>query len=129
MRPPGPPSPWAAHFGPPGGVWTDENARLHLAALRAARERAGEYGRLYTRRGSRAHLVPPWARGKDVLCSVLPSRPGEWLGTGSQDEYDLAGELETCKRGRTEFIRSVRCGNPECICQKTISLGIPPGPP
>lgn len=103
------------HFQPPGGTWTDENTPAHLAAMKAAHDRALEYERLYTRHGKVAHLSPPW-RVKDVLCAVLPQWPGDWLGTGSQAEHELAAELETCSRCRRIFTGSVRCGNPECPC-------------
>lgn len=55
--------------------------------------------RLYTRRGRVAHLQPPFAtdawRG-GVLCPVVPSWPGSWLGTGSQREYERAASLPLC---------------------------------
>jgi len=125
-----PPDLWAAHFEPPDGTWDDENSPAHFAAMKAAHERCKEYGRLYTRRGGVGHLVPPWASGKTVLCSVLPQWPDEWLGTGSQDEYKLAAEMSTCKRCHVLFMRSVKCGNPQCWCQwKTGFRTRPPDPP
>ena len=110
------------HFQPPGGVWPEDFAdpayQAHLAASKAAQERRKAYTRLYTRRGSVAHLSPPWGGRDHTLCPVMPSWPHEWLGTGNQAEYDLAAEMETCSRCRKAFMDSQRCGNPECRCQK-----------
>lgn len=107
----------ATHWQPPGGTWPedfgDPACQAHLAASKAAAERCRAYVRLYTRRGSVAHLSPPWARG--VLCGFEPQ--GEWRGTGSQAEYELAAEMETHSRCRAAFLDSQRCGNPECPCQ------------
>lgn len=116
---------WAErHFQPPGGVWTDEAARAHLEAMRAANKLCTEnYTRLYTPRGRVRHLAPPYsgpATSRGGLCSVVPKWPGEWLGTGSQEEYELAAEMPTCKRCDFLFARSVRCGNPQCPCQYPI---------
>ncbi len=110
----------ATHFQPPGGVWTDEAASAHHEAMKAAWEKCKEYTRLYTRRGQRAHLSPPWSSSplRTTLCPVQPAWPDEWLGTGSQAEYELAAELETCSRCRRAFEESQRCGNPECACQQ-----------
>lgn len=113
------------HWKPPGGVWTDENHKPHLAAMRAAQEKykAG-YTRLYTRRGTVAHLSPDWRGTKSTLCPALPSWPGDWLGTGSQGEYELAAELPTCKRCYEAFMCSVECGNPECPCHAPLGAPI-----
>lgn len=56
--------------------------------------------RVYTRTGTRAHLLSPVQsiRNGSVLCSVLPEWFTEWHGTGSQREIDLAASLPTCKR-------------------------------
>jgi hypothetical protein len=56
-----------------------------------------DYARLYAPRGKLAHLSPPWARG-DVLCRDDPRALEDWLGTGSQDEYDRAASLPLCGR-------------------------------
>jgi hypothetical protein len=111
------------HWQPPGGAWPEDFAdpayQAHLAASKAAAERRKAYVRLYTQRGSVAHLSPPWdASPRGVLCRFVPMWPGEWLGTGSQAEYELAAELETCSRCRNAFMDSQRCGNSECPCQK-----------
>jgi hypothetical protein len=110
----------ATHWQPPGGAWPEDFAdpafQAHLAASGAAHERCKAYTRLYTRRGSVAHLSPPWGHRDDVLCGFGPQ--GEWRGTGSQAEYELAAEMETCSRCGKAFMDSQRCGNPECPCQK-----------
>lgn len=112
----------ATHWQPPGGVWPesrdDEFWQAHVAASRAAHERGKEYARLYTRYGTVAHLSPPWGSKDETLCPVRPRWPGDWLGTGSQAEYELAAELETCSRCRQVFMDSQKCGNPECPCQR-----------
>jgi hypothetical protein len=114
----------ATHWQPPGGVWPERHDDpafvAHKAALKAARERAQEYTSLYTRRGYAAHMSPPWSSSpsRSVLCPVLPKWPHEWLGTGSQAEYELAAELPTCSRCHAIFMDSQRCGNPECPCQQ-----------
>ena len=111
------------HFQPPGGAWTDGNWPAHRDAMRAARERCMDYTRLYTRRGYAAHLSPPSGL-RGVLCAVLPMWPGDWLGTGSQAEYELAAELPTCKRCYALFMSSCRCGNPECSCRSGFLAGL-----
>jgi hypothetical protein len=71
-----------------------------LRAQRGPRETyASQCTRVYTRRGKVAHLKAPFgtiANGR-TLCPVMPSWPDEWLGTGSQAEYDLAASLPLCK--------------------------------
>ena len=110
----------ATHWQPPGGTWPEDFGdpvyQAHLAAGKAAAERCKAYARFYTRRGSVAHLSPPWARAGDVLCGFEPR--GEWRGTGSQAEYELAADMEMHGRCRAAFLDSQRCGNPECPCQK-----------
>jgi hypothetical protein len=110
----------ATHWRPPGGAWPEDFAdpafQAHLAASIAAHERCKAYTRLYARRGSVAHLSPPWGHPGYVLCGFEPQ--GDWRGTGSQDEYELAAELAACSRCRRLFMDSQRCGNPECQCQK-----------
>jgi hypothetical protein len=109
------------HWKPPGGVWTDEIARADLAARKvAAGKHRADYTRLYTRRGMVAHLSPNWRGTKAALCPVVPKWPGEWLGTGSQAEYELAAEMETCKRCYEAFMLSVECGNPQCPCHRPL---------
>jgi len=56
--------------------------------------------RVYTRTGTRAHLMSPvqTIRNGSVLCPVLPEWFTEWHGTGSQDEIDRAASLPLCKR-------------------------------
>jgi hypothetical protein len=111
------------HWQPPGGVWTDENVPAHLAAMKAASAKhKADYTRIYTRRGMVAHLSPNWRGYKGALCPVVPSWPGEWLGTGSQAEYELAAGLPTCKRCYEAFGLSVECGNPQCPCH--LPLGV-----
>lgn len=108
----------ATHWQPMDGMTPDEAFCLHLDAHKAAHERCKAYVRLYTRRGTVAHLSPPWdATPRGVLCGFVPSWPGEWLGTGSQGEYELAADMETCSRCRRLFTDSQRCGNPECPCR------------
>jgi hypothetical protein len=113
----------ATHWQPPGGTWPDDPSDpawlAHAAARKAAWERCNAFTRLYTRAGKRAHLCPPWSGSplRDVLCGLEPWEDDGWLGTGSQREYDLAAELETCSRCRRLFMDSQRCGNPECQCQ------------
>ena len=59
--------------------------------------------RVYTRRGKRAHLLPPTAsiiaRGT-VLCPADPAWDTGWLGTGSQAERDCAAALPVCAKCR-----------------------------
>jgi protein-tyrosine phosphatase len=63
-----------------------------------------DHGRLYLRRGSRAHLSPPFGGGsRYVLCAAEPTWPGEWLGTGSQEEYDRAASLPICRHCKFAF--------------------------
>jgi hypothetical protein len=59
---------------------------------------AAECTRVYTRRGRVAHLRPPFGHqiGSGVLCPVLPAWPDEFLGTGSQREYERAASLPLC---------------------------------
>jgi hypothetical protein len=120
----------SGHFRPPGGVWPDDPQNpawlAHRAAMVAAHEKASEYTRLYTRHGLVAHLSPPGgALGvmHGVLCSVLPKWPDDWLGTGSQKEYELAADMDTCQRCRDRFTASVECGNPECGCHDSLMRG------
>lgn len=67
-----------------------------------ARLGLADYGRLYLRRGSRAHLSAPltWRR---VLCSAEPAGSDDWLGTGSQAEYDKAASLPLCRACKAAF--------------------------
>jgi hypothetical protein len=56
--------------------------------------------RRYTYAGRVAHLLPygyllPY---QQALCGFSPDWPGSWLGSGSQNEYDEAERLPTCKR-------------------------------
>lgn len=57
--------------------------------------------RVYTRTGTRAHLMSPvqTIRNGSVLCNrIHPEWFTEWHGTGSQDEIDRAASLPTCMR-------------------------------
>lgn len=57
-----------------------------------------DYGRLYLREGHRAHLSLPFGTASisEALCPVMPTWPDEWLGTGSQAEYEKAAALPVC---------------------------------
>ena len=54
-----------------------------------------EYTRVYTPHGQVAHLRRPFGYSS-ILCPVVPAWPGEWLGTGSQREYEKAASLPLC---------------------------------
>lgn len=56
--------------------------------------------RLYLPRSRVAHLATPDS-GHYALCRrVAPRWPEEWLGTGSQAEYEKAAKMRTCTRCR-----------------------------
>lgn len=57
---------------------------------------ADECTRVYTRSGTVAHLMTPFAT-RGVLCHVMPEWPAGYLGTGSQREYEMAASLRLCK--------------------------------
>lgn len=52
-------------------------------------------------RGKVAHLLPPRALADgyvaSALCGLWAWHHSAWRGTGSQDEYDRAESLPTCK--------------------------------
>lgn len=58
------------------------------------------YTRVYTPQGRVAHLMRPYGAGGEctTLCPVVPvvAWPGEWLGTGDQEEYERAEALPLC---------------------------------
>lgn len=61
---------------------------------------ADECTRLYTPHGHVAHLRSPAhaiASAVPVLCPQMRPWPGDWLGTGSQAEYDKAARLPACR--------------------------------
>lgn len=67
------------------------------AEQRLAKKLAG-YEWRYTSRGRVVHAI---RRSSEVIgrCGMGPGwLSSEWLGTGSQDEYDRAAELPKCKR-------------------------------
>jgi hypothetical protein len=57
---------------------------------------ADECTRLYMRLGRVAHLRNTFAPG--VLCDATPPSHEEWLGTGSQAEYEKAAGLPLCRK-------------------------------
>ena len=73
-----------------------------LAFHSAPRLKLTDYRRLYTRRGSRAHLSGPYAT-TGAMCDLSRDRDEEWLGTGSQAEYDRAAKLPLCRRCKSIF--------------------------
>jgi hypothetical protein len=61
-----------------------------------------DYTRVYAVHGKMAHLLPagssPNLGYPFTLCRRQPRLFTTWLGTGSQGEYDRAGELPLCSR-------------------------------
>jgi protein-tyrosine phosphatase len=66
------------------------------------RLKLADYRRLYTRRGTRAHLAGPYG-GTGVLCAVEPGAFDDWLGTGDQREYERAASLPLCRQCKSAF--------------------------
>jgi hypothetical protein len=72
---------------------------------------ASQCTRVYLPRGRVAHLRRPWSPG--VMCPSVPGTPGpgEWLGTGSQGEYDKAASLPLCRRCQAATRETERTGS------------------
>lgn len=66
------------------------------------RLKLADYRRVYLPSGRRAHLSPPFS-ARSGLCAIAPEWPADWLGTGSQDEYDRAAALPLCRRCQSVF--------------------------
>jgi len=79
-----------------------------------------DYARVYLPHGTVAHLMAPFG-SRYVLCPA-GSRAGEWLGTGSQAEYDRAAALPLCFRCQGTLNRTLP--SPE----RTTMTGVPPSP-
>jgi hypothetical protein len=68
-----------------------------MAETTTRRIQLSDYTRLYWQHGHVAHLMPGYSAS--VSSTMCGEGPDSWmLGTGSQDEYDKAARLPTCKR-------------------------------
>lgn len=61
-------------------------------------EPAADVDRMYTPSGAMAHLVRRSLYGSRVAACGLYPWPSEFLGTGTQAEYERAERLPLCKR-------------------------------
>lgn len=72
----------------------------------AAGSARAEFTRVYAQYGRMAHLVRSDSQAQfgEALCRRNPRTA--WLGTGSQEEYELAGRMRLCPRcGRVRDAR------------------------
>ena len=77
----------------------DKGAKYGKSVFCDRGARVSTYTRVYTSAAARvAHLRPDWRGGDRVLCPAESRLLVGWLGTGSQEEYDRAAALPTCKR-------------------------------
>lgn len=84
--------------------------------------------RIYTPRGTVAHLSYPGWLGGNPLCPALEPRGG-WLGTGRQDEYDRAASLPLCSRC-VKLAAERDPTPPDCAAQAArTGIPCPPGMP